>query len=127
MCQTTFSHGDTVVLLPQFTTKGYIAAAAKHRVAFLTSVMSDQSTGRKIGSIFIPYTPYLTTGYLQLVPLEWVTETNWTVEEAVKWVMSGGIIHPESMLFDQAPPVRWEEPRAPADAGRRARPADAGT
>jgi long-chain acyl-CoA synthetase len=28
MCQTTFSHGDTVVLLPQFTTKGYITAAA---------------------------------------------------------------------------------------------------
>jgi acyl-CoA synthetase (AMP-forming)/AMP-acid ligase II len=38
MCQTTFSHGDTVVLLPQFTSKGYIEAAAKHRVGFLTSV-----------------------------------------------------------------------------------------
>jgi long-chain acyl-CoA synthetase len=38
MCQTTFSHGDTVVLLPQFTTRSYIEAAAKHRVAFLTSV-----------------------------------------------------------------------------------------
>jgi acyl-CoA synthetase (AMP-forming)/AMP-acid ligase II len=38
MCQTTFSHGDTVVLLPQFTTRTYIEAAAKHRVAFLTSV-----------------------------------------------------------------------------------------
>jgi acyl-CoA synthetase (AMP-forming)/AMP-acid ligase II len=38
MCQTTLSHGDTIVLLPQFTTKGYIEAAAKHRVAFLTSV-----------------------------------------------------------------------------------------
>ena len=38
MCQTTFSHGDTVVLLPQFTAKGYIEAAAAHRVAFLTSV-----------------------------------------------------------------------------------------
>ena len=38
MCQTTFSHGDTVVLLPQFTTKDYVEAAAKHRVAFLTSV-----------------------------------------------------------------------------------------
>ena len=32
MCQTTFSQGDTVVLLPQFTTKGYIEAAARHRV-----------------------------------------------------------------------------------------------
>ena len=38
MCQTTFSHGDTIVLLPQFTTRGYVETAAKHRVAFLTSV-----------------------------------------------------------------------------------------
>jgi long-chain acyl-CoA synthetase len=38
MCQTTLSHGDTIVLLPQFTTRGYIEAAARHRVAFLTSV-----------------------------------------------------------------------------------------
>lgn len=38
MCQTTFSQGDMIVLLPQFTTKGYIEAAARHRVAFLTSV-----------------------------------------------------------------------------------------
>jgi acyl-CoA synthetase (AMP-forming)/AMP-acid ligase II len=38
MCQTTFSHGDTVVLLPQFTTRSYVEAAARHRVAFLTSV-----------------------------------------------------------------------------------------
>ncbi len=38
MCQTTLHQGDTIVLLPQFTTKGYIEAAARHRVAFLTSV-----------------------------------------------------------------------------------------
>lgn len=38
MCQTTLNQGDTIVLLPQFTTKGYIEAAARHRVAFLTSV-----------------------------------------------------------------------------------------
>jgi long-chain acyl-CoA synthetase len=38
MCQTSLAHGDTIVLLPQFTTKGYIEAAARHRVAFLTSV-----------------------------------------------------------------------------------------
>ena len=38
MCQTTLSHGDAVVLLPQFTTRSYIEAAARHRVAFLTSV-----------------------------------------------------------------------------------------
>jgi long-chain acyl-CoA synthetase len=36
--QTIFSQGDTVVLLPQFTTRGYIEAAAKYKVNFLTSV-----------------------------------------------------------------------------------------
>jgi len=38
MCQTTFSHGDTIVLMPQFTTRGYVEAAARHRVAQLTTV-----------------------------------------------------------------------------------------
>ena len=38
MCQTTLNQGDTIVLLPQFTTKSYIEAAARHRVQFLTSV-----------------------------------------------------------------------------------------
>src|SRR5262245_13493578 len=38
MCQTTLHQGDTIVLLPQFTTKGYIETAARHRVQFLTSV-----------------------------------------------------------------------------------------
>ncbi|MCW5746684.1 MAG: acyl--CoA ligase [Alphaproteobacteria bacterium] len=38
MCQTTFAQGDTIVLLPQFTTAGYIEAAARHKVGYLTSV-----------------------------------------------------------------------------------------
>jgi long-chain acyl-CoA synthetase len=38
MCQTTLNQGDTIVLLPQFTTRGYIESAARHRVQFLTSV-----------------------------------------------------------------------------------------
>jgi acyl-CoA synthetase (AMP-forming)/AMP-acid ligase II len=37
-CQATFSQGDTIVLLPQFTTKGYIEAAERYKVNFLTSV-----------------------------------------------------------------------------------------
>jgi long-chain acyl-CoA synthetase len=37
-CQTIFSQGDSVVLLPQFTTRGYIEAAARYKVDFLTSV-----------------------------------------------------------------------------------------
>ncbi len=85
------------------------------RVAFLTSVMSDRDTGRHIATVFVPYTPYLVTGFMQLVPLDEVWETNWTVEQAVKWIMSGGIIHPPSVTFDQRRPIRWEDHVAEAE------------
>jgi uncharacterized membrane protein len=91
-------HFQRVVLI-EFPSPGY------KRVAFLTSVMTDPDSGRKIASIFIPYTPYLTTGYMQLVPLEAVSETNWTVEQAVKWVMSGGILNPQTVTFDKNYPI----------------------
>ena len=55
-------HFQRVVLI-EFPAPGY------KRVAFLTSVMDDRDTGRRIASIFIPYTPYLTTGYDAVVPL----------------------------------------------------------
>lgn len=96
------------------------------RIAFLTSVMTDRDTGRKIASIFIPYTPYLTTGYMQIVPLDDVSETNWTVEEAVKWVMSGGIIHPPTLPFDRVHPVNLEKRGMRIDSVRAARAADLG-
>ena len=37
-CQATFSQGDTIVLLPQFTAKSYVETAERYRVNFLTSV-----------------------------------------------------------------------------------------
>jgi uncharacterized membrane protein len=86
------------------------------RVAFLTSVMTDAETGRRIATVFVPYTPYLVTGFMQLVPLDEVWETNWSVEQAVKWIMSGGIIHPSTLTFDQQRPIRWEDDAARADA-----------
>ncbi len=37
-CQAIFSQGDTVVLLPQFTSRSYIETAGRYKVDFLTSV-----------------------------------------------------------------------------------------
>ena len=37
-CQAIFSQGDSVVLLPQFTSKSYIETASQYKVDFLTSV-----------------------------------------------------------------------------------------
>ncbi|NLX14253.1 MAG: DUF502 domain-containing protein [Phycisphaerales bacterium] len=76
-------------------------------VAFLTSVMKDVDTGREMATVFISTTPNPTTGYMQIVPLEELSETNWTVEDAVKLLMSGGVISPPRVAFDKVRPVRW--------------------
>lgn len=89
------------------------------RVAFLTSVMTDQDTGRRIATVFVPYTPYLVTGFMQLVPLDEVWETNWSVEQAVKWIMSGGIIHPPTLTYDQQRPIRWDDHAGRAESAEK--------
>ncbi len=78
-------------------------------VGFLTAVMEDADTGRKMASVFIATTPNPTTGYMQIVPLDRVSETGWTMEDAVKLLMSGGIISPSKVVFDRIHEVRWPE------------------
>lgn len=81
-------------------------------IAFLTSVIEDEDTGRKIATVFISTTPNPTTGYMQILPLEEVCETGWTVEEAVKVLMSGGLLSPPKIPFDRVRPTRWSQTKA---------------
>jgi uncharacterized membrane protein len=53
---------------------------------------------------------------MQVLPLEEVSETGWTVEEAVKVLMSGGILSPPKIPFDRVHPVSWSQTMA-LDAG----------
>ena len=78
-------------------------------IAFLTSVIEDADTGRKMATVFISTAPNPTTGYMQILPLEEVSETGWTVEEAVKVLMSGGILSPPKIPFDRVHPVSWSQ------------------
>lgn len=75
-------------------------------LGFLTSISEDIDTGRKLATIFISTTPNPTTGYMQIVPLDEVSATGWTVEEAVKVLMSGGILTPSKIPFDRVHPIK---------------------
>ena len=84
-------------------------------IGFLTSVMEDVDTGRKMATVFISTTPNPTTGYMQIVPLAEVSETGWTVEEAVKLLMSGGILSPPKVPFDNIHTVKWNQVQSAAE------------
>jgi len=75
-------------------------------IGFLTAVMKDVDTGRDMATVFVSTTPNPTTGYMQILPLEEVSETGWAVEDAVKLLMSGGILSPPMVPFDKVHPVQ---------------------
>jgi hydroxymethylbilane synthase len=56
----------------------------------------ERATGCELLTVFIPYTPYSVTGYTITVPRSEVLDINVSVEEAVRFVMSGGVIRPNA-------------------------------
>lgn len=75
------------VVLVEYPRKGV------YTIAFVTNVYEEK--GKKNVSLFIPTTPNPTSGFFVIVPEEEVIHLKMTVEEAMKLVVSAGIITPE--------------------------------
>lgn len=85
-------------------------------VGLVTRVLRDSTTGRELAAVYVPTTPNPTSGYLEIVPLERVTSTDWTMDEAMAFVMSGGAVAPDSMHYDQSVGAPLPTPEQSEDA-----------
>ncbi len=72
-------------------------------VGFVTKVMTDPDTGRKLAAVYVPTSPNPTSGYIEIVPLDDVVQTDWSVEEAMSFVMTGGTNAPDQVRFNASP------------------------
>lgn len=82
-------------------------------VGFVTRILRDDDTGEELAAVYVPTTPNPTSGYLEIVPLERVVSTNWTMDEAMTFIISGGTVAPDSLNYRKsAAPLR---PHPPAD------------
>lgn len=68
-------------------------------VGFVTRVVREQGSGRELAAVYVPTTPNPTSGYLEIVPVEKITPTGWTVDEAMSFIISGGAVSPETIPF----------------------------
>jgi len=72
-------------------------------VGFITRVFTDQTTGRELAAVYVPTAPNPTSGYIEIVPLEDVVQTDWSVEDAMTFVVTGGTAAPDQIRFTQPP------------------------
>lgn len=72
-------------------------------LGFVTRVMHETGTGRELAAVYVPTTPNPTSGYLEIVPVEKITPTDWTVDQAMRFIISGGAVAPDAIPF--SPPA----------------------
>lgn len=79
-------------------------------VGFVTRVLRDDRTGEQLAAVYVPTTPNPTSGYLEIVPLDEVVPTDWTMDEAMTFIMSGGAVAPDNLTYRKYPTEQSESP-----------------
>jgi uncharacterized membrane protein len=70
----------------------------------------NEMVGEDLVTVFIPSTPTAFSGYVLVVPRRNVVELPMTVEEAMRLLVSGGVIVPDAQRTQQK---QLEEPQSP--------------
>lgn len=70
-------------------------------VGFVTRTLREEGSNRELAAVYVPTTPNPTSGYLEVVPVERLTPTSWTVDEAMAFIISGGAVAPATVPFEK--------------------------
>lgn len=65
-------------------------------IGFLTNLTND-GNGKQMALVYIPTTPTPNSGWLAIVPIEDVYDTDLSVQEAMRMVLSGGTVAPQEL------------------------------
>ena len=63
-------------------------------VGFVTRTFREETTCIELAAVYVPTTPNPTGGYLELVPVTDLIPTDWSVDEAMTFIISGGAVSP---------------------------------
>ena len=69
-------------------------------VGFVMRVLEDADSGRKLAAVYVPTAPNPTSGYMEIVPVEDLVATEWTMDEAMRFVVTAGTGGPERVSYE---------------------------
>lgn len=79
-------------------------------VGFHTRTMIDEESGIELAAVYVPTAPNPTSGYLEIVPLDRIIPQDWSVDEAMTFVVSGGTTAPDTIRFTRPVVPRCGQP-----------------
>jgi uncharacterized membrane protein len=75
-------------------------------VGLVTRVMTDRDSGESLAAVYVPTSPNPTSGYIEIVPVADLVPTDWTLDEAMSFIMTGGTTSPDTVSFRGADRTR---------------------
>ena len=73
--------------------------AGQKSIGFLTRTFADSATGELLAAVLLPNAINPTSAFLQILPMQRVTETDLNMEQAMSMLMTGGAVGPEEIRF----------------------------
>jgi len=73
--------------------------AGQKSIGFLTRTLTDSTTGMELAAVLLPNAINPTSAFLQVLPMDRVTETDLTMEQAMSMLMTGGAVCPDTIRF----------------------------
>ena len=74
-------------------------------IGFLTRTMTDEASGELLAAVLVPCAINPTSAFLQILPMERVTETDLTMS----MIMTGGAVGPNTIRFSRPAPAAAKE------------------
>jgi uncharacterized membrane protein len=71
-------------------------------VGLVTRTIMDERTGEKLAAVYVPTTPNPTSGFLEIIPYKDIILTDWTVNEAISFIVSGGVVGPDEINYSRS-------------------------
>lgn len=68
-------------------------------IGIVTRTLRDATTGEELAAVYVPTAPNPTNGYIEIVPFAKVTFTNWTFDQAMAFVVTGGSNAPDDIHY----------------------------
>jgi len=72
-------------------------------IGFITGMSKDAQTGDELCVVFVPATPNPTSGFVFVLKRAEVIELDWTVEEAIRVIISCGVLVPATIPLASPP------------------------
>jgi len=89
--------------------------AGQKSIGFLTRTLTDENTGQLLAAVLLPNAINPTSAFLQILPIDRVTETDLNMEQAMSMLMTGGAVGPDKIRFTKPALPLAETPQASAE------------